>query len=59
MPTGLARAGDSLGDKGFGVTSSIHSGTPVHVRRPPTVGGLARSSATFLSRTLRQLAAGA
>ena len=42
-PTGLARAGNSLGDRGLGVTASIHSGMPIHAQRPPTVDGLASS----------------
>ena len=40
-PMGSARAGDSLGDRGFEVTASIQSGTPIHALRPSTVGGLA------------------
>ena len=40
-PTGSARAGDALGDRGFEVTASIQSGTPIHALRPSTVDGLA------------------
>ena len=59
-PIDSARAGDALGDRGFEVTASIQSGTPIHALRPSTVDGLASfgGSASFPYRPLCQLAAG-
>ena len=59
-PMGSARAGDSLDDRGFEVTASTQSGTPIHALHVDRWWSceLWRSSASFPVRTLCQLAAG-